>query len=54
MKRSSVFLFLFSFVIGQIGIAAQQAATPKKTLNSDPNLAQIVSSDIDLFWKAYD
>ncbi len=53
MKRTFIFLFLLSFLVGQIAIA-QQPTSPTKTLNSDPNLAQIVSSDIDLFWKAYD
>lgn len=54
MKISFVFLILFSFAVGQITVTAQPAAAPKKTLNGDPNMAQIVSSDIDLFWKAYD
>ncbi|HQZ95507.1 MAG TPA: DUF2268 domain-containing putative Zn-dependent protease [Pyrinomonadaceae bacterium] len=54
MKSSFIFLFLFSFLIGQVEVSAQQPTSPKKTLNSDPNMAQIVSSDIDLFWKAYD
>lgn len=27
---------------------------PAKTVNTDPEKAQIISSDIDLFWKAYD
>ncbi len=53
MKRAFIFLFVLSFLVAHVAVA-QQPAPPQKTLNSDPNLAQIVSSDIDLFWKAYD
>lgn len=37
-------------------LAAQQFATPQteKKLNSDPDAAQIISSDINNFWKAFD
>src|SRR5688572_14093944 len=36
-------------------LVAQQSRTQtEKKLNSDPDAAQIISSDIDVFWKAYD
>lgn len=54
MNRSIIFFFLFSLLIIQGPVSAQQPALPKKTLNGDPDMVQIVSSDIDLFWKAYD
>lgn len=45
MKRTAI---LFLVIIGLIASAAGQ------TTNTDPDAAKIVTSDIDLFWKAYD
>ena len=36
------------------GVSPARAQQAERSLNTDPNAAQIVSSDIDLFWKAYD
>ena len=53
MKKIRVILVLFWLsAAGVLPAAAQQSAP--KTLNSDPEKVNIVSSDIDLFWKAYD
>lgn len=52
MKRALTLLVIVS-LLACYAVVAQQPA-PTKTPNGDPNLAQIVSSDIDLFWKAYD
>lgn len=46
-------LFLVSFITGSISVTAQSPQA-KKPLNTHPNAVEIVSSDIDLFWKAYD
>lgn len=46
-------LFVMSLATGSFAVMAQSAEA-KKPLNADPNAAQIVTSDIDLFWKAYD
>ena len=44
MKKAISFLFLW--------LAA--AAFGQGPTNRDPNVAKLVTSDIDLFWKAYD
>lgn len=54
MKKCISFLLLILIAAGQLTVAAQQTAEAKKTLNTDPDKVQIISSDIDLFWKAYD
>ena len=63
MQNSSHFRFIhqsliFICVLAVLGInfaaANAQTATQKKKPNSDPEAAQIVTSDIPLFWKAYD
>lgn len=50
IRRTFGFLFL---TFGHWTVMAQQTTEAKKTLNSDPEAVQIISSDIDLFWKAY-
>jgi hypothetical protein len=46
MKK--LIILLLAIVSLSLNLLAQQ------TTNSDPNTAKIVTSDIDLFWKAYD
>jgi|CXWL01.1.fsa_nt_gi hypothetical protein len=54
MERAhALVLFLVSVITGSISVTAQSLQA-KKPLNTDPNAVEIVSSDIDLFWKAYD
>lgn len=46
-------LLIISMSIGTVSLLAQTSESAKP-LNVDPNAAQIVTSDIDLFWKAFD
>ncbi len=46
-------LLIISMSIGTVSLLAQTSESAKP-LNLDPNAAQIVTSDIDLFWKAFD
>ena len=46
MKRAITFLL--------VGLAAASMAFGQGQANRDPNAAKLVTSDIDLFWKAYD
>lgn len=46
-------LLILSMSIGTVSLLAQTSERAKP-LNLDPNAAQIVTSDIDLFWKAFD
>lgn len=46
-------LLILSMSIGTVSLLAQTSESAKP-LNVDPNAAQIVTSDIDLFWKAFD
>lgn len=46
MKRTAI------FILAVLTIAATAAA--QATTNTDPEAARIVTSDIELFWKAYD
>lgn len=57
MKKLTPTLIIFCLtIIYPLPLAAQQpAAQPaEKKLNSSPEAAQIISSDIDNFWKAFD
>ena len=54
MKGTIVCLLFFLIAIGLIPAIGQQGPEPQKTLNTNPDTVQIVSSDIDLFWKAFD
>lgn len=46
-------LLIISMSIGTVSLLAQTSESAKP-LNVDPNAVQIVTSDIDLFWKAFD
>lgn len=52
--RSICLLFILSIIVtvGGLPAAAQQSGV--RSLNTDPEKVKVVSSDIDLFWKAYD
>lgn len=49
MTRKTIILVL-AMLCGTFALSAQDTAEP----NRDPERAEIVTSDIDLFWKAYD
>jgi len=51
-KFGAILILILSFAASGLPIVAQQATL--KTLNTDPEKVNIVSSDIDLFWRAYD
>ncbi len=52
--RSIYFLFILAFMVSVGGLPAAAQQSGGKSLNTDPEKVKIVSSDIDLFWKAYD
>lgn len=49
----SQFLFFLALSVYPLSLSAQ-TADMTKPLNTDPNTVQIISSDIDLFWRAFD
>lgn len=52
MKNLLALLLAVIFAV-QI-VAAQNAASPQLTMNQNPETVKFVTSDINLFWKAYD
>ncbi|MEZ5424723.1 MAG: DUF2268 domain-containing putative Zn-dependent protease [Pyrinomonadaceae bacterium] len=53
MKRIAI-LFALTFLLASLASAQTPQTEKEQKPNTDPNAAQIVTSDIDLFWKAYD
>lgn len=56
MKKLMLAITALCVMVSPVPLAAQQAANQQtqKKLNPDPEAAQIISSDIDNFWKAFD
>lgn len=52
--RSIGYLFVLFLAVSAGVMSATAQQSNAKSLNTDPDKAKIVSSDIDLFWKAYD